>query len=65
MTPLGGFKSSGIGREGGMEAIRGYLQTKSVWIGIEGHTPNPFRLRWYRHVSHRLATAGGWYPIHP
>jgi len=45
MTPFGGFKRSGIGREGGMEAIREYLQTKSVWIDIEGNTPNPFGLR--------------------
>jgi acyl-CoA reductase-like NAD-dependent aldehyde dehydrogenase len=45
MTPFGGFKRSGFGREGGMEAIREYLQTKSVWIDIEGKTPNPFGLR--------------------
>jgi (Z)-2-((N-methylformamido)methylene)-5-hydroxybutyrolactone dehydrogenase len=45
MTPFGGFKRSGLGREGGMEAIREYLQTKSVWIDIEGNTPNPFGLR--------------------
>ena len=45
MTPFGGYKRSGFGREGGMEAIREYLQTKSVWIDIEGKTPNPFGLR--------------------
>jgi len=45
MTPFGGFKRSGVGREGGMEAIREYLQTKSVWIDIEGKTANPFGLR--------------------
>ena len=45
MTPFGGFKRSGFGREGGAEAIREYLQTKSVWIDIEGKTPNPFGLR--------------------
>ena len=45
MTPFGGFKRSGFGREGGTEAIREYLQTKSVWIDIEGKTPNPFGLR--------------------
>jgi acyl-CoA reductase-like NAD-dependent aldehyde dehydrogenase len=45
MTPFGGYKRSGIGREGGMEAIHEYLQTKSVWIDIEGKTPNPFGLR--------------------
>ena len=45
MTPFGGYKRSGIGREGGMEAINEYLQTKSVWIDIEGKTPNPFGIR--------------------
>jgi aldehyde dehydrogenase (NAD+) len=45
MTPFGGFKRSGFGREGGMEAIREYLQTKSVWIDMEGKTANPFGLR--------------------
>ncbi len=45
MTPFGGFKRSGFGREGGAEAMREYLQTKSVWIDIEGKTPNPFGLR--------------------
>jgi aldehyde dehydrogenase (NAD+) len=42
MSPFGGFKRSGIGRESGAEAIREYLQTKSVWIDISGHVPNPF-----------------------
>lgn len=32
MTPLGGFKRSGFGRENGQEAIREFQQTKSVWI---------------------------------
>jgi acyl-CoA reductase-like NAD-dependent aldehyde dehydrogenase len=32
MTPLGGFKRSGFGRENGQEAVREFLQTKSVWI---------------------------------
>jgi aldehyde dehydrogenase (NAD+) len=45
MTPFGGYKRSGFGREGGMEAIREYLQTKSVWIDISGTTQNPFGLR--------------------
>ena len=42
MSPFGGYKRSGIGREGGIDAIREYLQTKSVWIDISGKTPNPF-----------------------
>ena len=32
MTPLGGFKKSGFGRENGQEAVREFLQTKSVWV---------------------------------
>ncbi len=45
MSPFGGFKRSGIGRENGMEAIREYLQTKSVWIDTAGNAPNPFVMR--------------------
>ncbi|MCV9934806.1 aldehyde dehydrogenase [Boseaceae bacterium BT-24-1] len=30
--PFGGFKRSGIGREGGSAMIRDYLQQKAVWI---------------------------------
>jgi len=45
MSPFGGYKRSGIGRESGMESIREYLQTKSVWIDISGSSPNPFVLR--------------------
>ena len=45
MSPFGGYKRSGIGRESGIDAIREYLQTKSVWIDIAGHAPNPFVMR--------------------
>lgn len=45
MSPFGGYKRSGIGRESGAEAIREYLQTKSVWIDISGSSPNPFVIR--------------------
>jgi acyl-CoA reductase-like NAD-dependent aldehyde dehydrogenase len=45
MSPFGGYKRSGIGRESGIEAIREYLQTKSVWIDLTGQAPNPFVLR--------------------
>ena len=31
-TPFGGFKDSGIGREGGVEAVKEFLDVKSVWI---------------------------------
>src|SRR5579863_3314477 len=45
MSPFGGYKRSGIGRESGMDAIREFLQTKSVWIDIAGNAPNPFVMR--------------------
>jgi (Z)-2-((N-methylformamido)methylene)-5-hydroxybutyrolactone dehydrogenase len=45
MSPFGGYKRSGIGRESGIDAIREYLQTKSVWIDIGGKAPNPFVMR--------------------
>jgi len=45
MSPFGGYKRSGIGRENGAEAIREYLQTKSVWIDTAGNAPNPFVMR--------------------
>lgn len=41
-TPFGGFKHSGIGREGGVEAVREYMQAKSVWISTDLEMPNPF-----------------------
>jgi aldehyde dehydrogenase (NAD+) len=42
MSPFGGLKRSGIGRESGLTAIREYLQEKSVWIDTSGSVPNPF-----------------------
>jgi acyl-CoA reductase-like NAD-dependent aldehyde dehydrogenase len=45
MSPFGGYKRSGIGRESGIDAIHEYLQTKSVWIDIAGNAPNPFVMR--------------------
>lgn len=44
MSPFGGFKRSGVGRENGQEAIREYMQTKAVWIST-GDEPYPFVLR--------------------
>lgn len=44
-SPFGGYKRSGIGREGGSEAIKEYLQTKSVWICTEPAVDNPFIMR--------------------
>ena len=45
MSPFGGYKRSGVGRENGMSAIREYLQEKSVWIDTSGEVPNPFVMR--------------------
>ncbi len=45
MSPFGGYKRSGLGRENGQEAIREYLQTKSVWISTAEEVPNPFVMR--------------------
>jgi aldehyde dehydrogenase (NAD+) len=45
LSPFGGYKRSGIGRESGQEMIREYLQTKSVWISTATEVPNPFIMR--------------------
>ncbi len=45
LSPFGGYKRSGIGRESGQEMIREYLQTKSVWISTAAEVPNPFVMR--------------------
>jgi aldehyde dehydrogenase (NAD+) len=33
-TPFGGYKASGLGREKGLEALRGYTQLKTVLMDI-------------------------------
>ena len=45
LSPFGGYKRSGLGRESGQEMIKEYLQTKSVWISTATEVPNPFILR--------------------
>ena len=45
MSPFGGYKDSGVGRENGMDAIHAYLQIKSVWINTGAATGNPFVMR--------------------
>jgi (Z)-2-((N-methylformamido)methylene)-5-hydroxybutyrolactone dehydrogenase len=45
LSPFGGYKRSGLGRENGQDAIYEYLQTKSVWISTAESVPNPFVLR--------------------
>jgi (Z)-2-((N-methylformamido)methylene)-5-hydroxybutyrolactone dehydrogenase len=45
MAPFGGYKDSGLGRENGIDAIREYMQTKSVWINSGAVAGNPFVIR--------------------
>ena len=45
MSPFGGYKHSGMGRENGIDAVGEYLQRKSVWINIGAATGNPFIIR--------------------
>ena len=45
MSPFGGYKMSGLGRENGIEGMKEYLQTKSVWISTAADVPNPFVMR--------------------
>jgi len=33
-APFGGFKASGFGRDLGADALDGYLETKTVWVGL-------------------------------
>jgi len=42
LSPFGGYKRSGIGRENGQEMLKEYLQVKSVWISTASEVPNPF-----------------------
>ena len=43
-VPFGGFGLSGIGRENGFEAIKGFTETKSIWVELTGATRDPFVL---------------------
>lgn len=45
MAPFGGYKDSGLGRENGIDAIRAYLQVKSVWFNSGAVSGNPFVMR--------------------
>jgi aldehyde dehydrogenase (NAD+) len=44
-SPFGGYKRSGLGRESGLNAIKEYLQVKSVWIATSSSVANPFITR--------------------
>ena len=45
LSPFGGYKRSGLGRENGQDMIKEYMQTKSVWISTATDVPNPFMMR--------------------
>ena len=45
LSPFGGYKDSGLGRANGADAVREYLQVKSVWINTGAAAGNPFVLR--------------------
>ena len=42
LTPFGGYKQSGYGRENGIQVMEHYTQTKSVWIDLQEDPPNWF-----------------------
>ncbi|TIW25265.1 MAG: aldehyde dehydrogenase family protein, partial [Mesorhizobium sp.] len=46
LVPFGGYGLSGLGREGGLDAIRDYTRSKSVWIRTSDEPiPDPFVMR--------------------
>jgi (Z)-2-((N-methylformamido)methylene)-5-hydroxybutyrolactone dehydrogenase len=52
-VPFGGFGASGIGRENGIDAIKDYLERRSVWVELSGMTRDPFTLQ-LRRLGRRL-----------
>ena len=42
LAPFGGTKQSGYGRDNGLEAINEFLETKTIWVELEGATRDPF-----------------------
>ncbi len=42
MSPFGGFGSSGFGRSSGLEALKAYTTTKSVWVETAEKPAAPF-----------------------
>lgn len=43
--PFGGFKRSGLGREGGIEAVKDFMGVKSIIMGLDPSFVNPFAMR--------------------
>jgi aldehyde dehydrogenase (NAD+) len=42
LTPFGGYKQSGYGRENGLHVMEHYTQTKSIWVDLQAETPDWF-----------------------
>jgi aldehyde dehydrogenase (NAD+) len=46
ISPFGGFKQSGYGREAGIDAINDYTRTKAVWVSTsQAPMADPFTMR--------------------
>ena len=45
LSPFGGYKDSGVGRENGVDAVKEYLHVKSVWMNTGAPVPNPYAPR--------------------
>jgi acyl-CoA reductase-like NAD-dependent aldehyde dehydrogenase len=43
-VPFGGYGSSGVGRENGIDGVNDYLENKSVWVELTGGTRDPFTM---------------------
>ena len=41
-APFGGVKQSGHGKDNGIEAVDGFLNTKVTWVELSGKTRDPF-----------------------
>jgi CBS domain containing-hemolysin-like protein len=45
MAPFGGYKNSGLGREGGQLAVLHFLQQKAVWVDMGAAGPPPLTMK--------------------
>ena len=45
LSPFGGYKDSGVGRENGPDAVKEYLNVKSVWMNTGAPILNPYAPR--------------------
>jgi len=42
LTPFGGYKQSGYGRENGIDVMAHYTQSKSIWVDMQDEQPDWF-----------------------